>query len=325
MRLIRQKYNYHVSLDTVAEFEEIILSDPSLTSTSEIHRALSKAMFFTWKTLSKHNFLIKRNLYKSAKLKRRSQTINVFSVLMGTDFSKCLPFFILPGNKSIFMFDAWPKDHDRIIKFINAFKIKNVFFSASQAVEMIQPKTKNTNCFWVPEGISPNYYKYYSYQDKTIDVLALGRRYDAYHDSTEPYLAKKGINYLYEKEKGKLIFPTREDMLDGFAKSKISICVPSSITHPDRSGNIETMTIRYLQSMVSKCIILGHAPKEMVTLFGYNPVIEIDLNDPEGQIESILNNYSDYFPLVEKNYQTVLNNHTWNNRWSQIKNIINDC
>ena len=108
------------------------------------------------------------------------------------------------------------------------------------------------------------------------------------------------------------------------AKSKISICVPSSITHPDRSGNIETMTVRYLQSMVSKCLILGRAPKEMITLFGYNPVIEIDSEDPEGQIISIINNYSNYFGLIEKNYQTVLEKHTWNKRWAEIKLLIKE-
>jgi hypothetical protein len=134
-------------------------------------------------------------------------------------------------------------------------------------------------------------------------------------------LAEKGYTYLYELKKGELIFPTRQDFIAGLAKTKISICVPSSVTHPERSGNIETMTIRYLQSMVSKCLIVGHAPKEMIDLFGYNPVIEIDFTNPVGQIESILNNYNSYTALIEKNYNEVIQHHTWQCRWEQIKMV----
>ena len=60
----------------------------------------------------------------------------------------------------------------------------------------------------------------------------------------------------------------------------------------------------------------------MVQLFGYNPVIEIDWDDPIGQIEKILNNYSDYFSLIEKNYQTVIRDHKWEDRWKSIKQIL---
>ena len=74
--------------------------------------------------------------------------------------------------------------------------------------------------------------------------------------------------------------------------------------------------------MVSKCLVVGHAPNEMIELFGYNPVIEIDILNPTQQLESILKNYSDYLPLIEKNYEQVLQNHTWENRWNQIKKIL---
>lgn len=323
MKLIKQKYNYHVSLDTVEEFEQIILADPTITSTNEIRKTFSKAIFLICKFFLKYNKFTKSEINVETKTKLKSNKSDLFSVLMGPDFSKCLPYFLFPGNKHLFMFDAWPKEQESIIKFLNFFKIKNVFFTSSQAAEIIQSRTNTANCFWVPEGINPEMYKFYDFKDKTIDVLALGRRYDSYHKQIVTCLENKNKLYLYEKQRGNIIFPTRNGFIDGIAKSKISICVPSSITHPERSGEIEVMTIRYLQSMVSKCIILGHAPKEMITLFGYNPVIEIDSENPEDQILSILNNYSDYFPLIEKNYQAVLERHTWQNRWNEIKLLLN--
>lgn len=323
MKLINQKYNYHVSLDTVKEFEQIILSDPSITSRNESNRFFSKSLFYAFRMFTK-NMVISENESNSMVSKKfKSGKENLFAVLMGPDFSKCLPHFVTSKNKSLYIFDAWPKEHEGIIKFLNFFKVDNVFLTSSQAVEIIQSKVKKTNCFWMPEGINPECYQFNNYKDRNIDVLAFGRRYNAYHEQIVQCLEYNNKEYLYEKERGNIIFPTREAFTEGMAKSKISICVPSSITHPERSGNFETLTIRYLQSMVSKCIILGHAPKEMITLFGYNPVIEIDLKNPQDQILSILNNYSDYFPLVEKNYQTVLQHHTWKNRWEDMKLLLN--
>ena len=39
---------------------------------------------------------------------------------------------------------------------------------------------------------------------------------------------------------------------------------------------------------------------------------------------SILNNFSDYYALIERNYAEVLNNHTWENRWDAIKKKLNE-
>ena len=82
------------------------------------------------------------------------------------------------------------------------------------------------------------------------------------------------------------------------------------------------MTVRYLQSMVSKCVVLGHAPSEMVELFGYNPVVEIDTLNPAAQVLDILSHYEDYLPLVERNFDVVTRGHTWRNRWQQMAAVL---
>jgi serine/threonine protein kinase len=321
MELIINKKKNHVSLDTVNEFEQTILSDQSVKSVKPTNKLFSKSSNLIWKVwdklCTKLHFHIKSNLDKTLVHKK-----HLFVILMGIDFSQCLPYFGFPANKSIYIFDAWPVTHEKIARFVNLFKVNNIFFTSYQTTEIFRTRLNGIKCYWIPEGIKPELYKHCSYENKNIDVLALGRRYDVYHEQIVSYLHKNKKVYLYEKEKGKIIFPTREEFIDGLAKTKISVCVPSNITHPDRSGNIETMTIRYLQSMISKCIVIGHAPKEMVTLFGYNPVIEIDPLDPVGQLQSILANYSDYFPLIEKNYNTVMQEHTWMKRWNKINNIL---
>jgi len=325
MKLIRQKYNYHVSLDTVEEFEKIILSDASVTSINETNKTFSRVLFHFWNVVTRNkSTVIRENVGAVKSINNRTTKLPLFAVLMGTDFSKCLPYFIFHQNKNIYIFDAWPKNHNSIIKFLNFFKVKNAFFTSSQAVEIIQSKVAKTNCYWVPEGILADGYKYSEFKDKNIDVLALGRRSNSYHKQVKNCLEDNKKTYLYVKKEGKLIFPTRAKLIKGLADTKISVCFPSNITHPERAGNIETMTIRYLQSMISKCLVVGRAPKEMIALFGYNPVIEIDSKDPQGQIIEILNNYSDYYSLIEKNYDVVSNNHTWLNRWDSVKATLSE-
>jgi hypothetical protein len=70
--------------------------------------------------------------------------------------------------------------------------------------------------------------------------------------------------------------------------------------------------------MAAKCLIVGILPEEMKLLFDYNPIVEIDLRDPVWQILSLLKDFDEYIPLIERNYQTLLEQHTWSRRWEQI-------
>ena len=315
---------YHVSQDTVAELEQVILSDrPFVAAAVQSNRFISRGSYLLWRLVNPHA-LESKDLVRSNWIGKKSRKGNhhFFSVLMGPDFQKCFPYFLLSGRKSIYMFDAFPSKHKIIERFLNSFNPEHVFLSSSQAVHMLQALTGKFNFSWIPEAISPELYTQYPYSSKDIDVLALGRKYDAHHDRIVAALEMDRRNYLYEKAKGVIIFPTREEFINGLARTKISICVPSSTTSPDRAGSLETMTIRYLQSMISKCLVLGHAPKEMIGLFGYNPVVEIDMENPVLQIRSLLDHFTDYIPLIEKNFAIVVEEHTWRRRWEKITGIL---
>jgi hypothetical protein len=321
MKLISAlKRRSQVSLDTIDEFERAILADSRTQRTVILSAFTRRPVFKVWSQL--HKAGQQAISFISQFIKLAGNRSDYFVVQMGADFSKCRPYFILDGRKSIYLFDAWPKEHDKIINAIKSWKIDNVFISSSQAVEKLNGSVKGCNFYWIPEAINPFSYQAYPYEKRDIDVLQFGRKYDAYHDLIRMPLEADRKVYRYEQKKGEIIFATRAEFIDGLARSKISICVPSNITHPERSGDIETMTIRYLQSMASKCLIVGHAPKEMIDLFGYNPVIEINMNDPVNQLKFILDNFDDYIPLIEKNHIVVLNNHTWDNRWKKISNLL---
>ncbi len=322
MELILNRTNqYHVSLDTVHEFEQTILSDPQVEAAKPAKALFTRLSFAIWRLLNKYRFLLSRKTEALFKTRHSNERV-VFSVVMAPNFRQCFPYFMTTARKAIYLFDAWPSEHEVIARFVTLFDVANVFVSSRQAADMLQSKVDTSKFHWLPEGIRPEDYKQYPYESKDIDVIALGRKYDAYHELIVAHLANTHRTYLYEKAKGAIIFPSREEFVDGLARSKISICVPSSITHPARAGEIETMTIRYLQSMISKCLVVGKAPEELISLFGYNPVIEIDSDNPAGQLQSVLENFPAYVPLIENNFNTVLNQHTWSHRWERARSIL---
>jgi hypothetical protein len=311
--------DYHVSLDASREFEKAIIE---LSQNDIIIKHSSKLICASFYIL--YRLLKKIKIFRFLSLlisKGKKDKPGYFEVLMSANLQQCLPYFISSSYKSFYVFDAWEMSHKTLVEFANDFKVDNVFVSSSQVAEKLNSLGSNCKFHWIPEGINIKDYKFYEFRERNIDAIQIGRKYDEYHNLIVDQLNNSGKKYLFEKKKGELIFPTRADFINGLASSKISICFPSSITHPKRSGQIETLTIRYLQSIASKCIIVGHAPDEMIKIFGYNPVIEADMINPFDQLLSILKNYEQYFQLVEMNYQNLLR-HQWSKRWEEIKEII---
>jgi hypothetical protein len=307
--LIKTNYNHHVSMDLYHEFEKSIIKNTdwgvenSLTGTqAKIIRPFLKYLPpFQIPIRSKKNYLI-----------------------IGFQKEKFFPYFYYRCDKKIlWMYDSWEPLFPRIKKTIDGFKINMLLTGSKQSADYFNNlNIKNFTAHWIPEAVDIDNYRFIDYRDRKIDVLQLGRKWNELHENIQSIENEFGISYVFEKIKGEVIFKDREDFINGLANSKISICIPTIITHPDKTGSISTMTNRYLQSMASKCLVLGKLPYDMQYLFDYNPVVEIDTHNPIAQIESILKNFDSYIPLIEKNYETVSTRHTWKNRVEELKKII---
>jgi hypothetical protein len=235
-----------------------------------------------------------------------------FSVLCGNDFAYCLPSCLTASESYIYVFDAWPRDSRVLADWVRLFGIKKVFLSAQQSTELFNRAMGESEPrgVWVPEGFeAPNYF-YWPYARKDIDVISFGRRHEPYHERIAPGLAQEG--FVHHDQGGLALNAL-------LARSKVSICFPSSITHPMRAEFISTMTLRYLQSMASKCLVVGAMPQDMKQLFDYPAVIEADPDKPVEQLVEILRHFPDYTPLIERNYGTVVNHHQWANRMAAIR------
>lgn len=314
MNLIKGNDHKHVSLDAVREFEDAIIKEGIL------HVIERKNNFVDLL------FKIFKRIYIDGKVLRMirpfvcSKSDN-FTILMGPHFSKCIPCMLSKGKNGIYLYDAWPEKHSYIDEIIRSLNLKFIYFSSKRVAEIYADKFKDKEIKWIPEAIKLDDYCFEDYKNKNIDIIQIGRKYDLYHDVIVDTLEKSNIIYLYERNKGEIIFPKRDDFITALAKTKISICVPSSVTHKERAGDISSVTLRYWQSMASKCLILGIMPEEMKYLFDYKPIIDINMDDPVGQINSILNNFELYIPLIEKNYLHVNEHHTWTERLKIMNQI----
>jgi hypothetical protein len=233
------------------------------------------------------------------------------AILMGPAEYRLLPFSY--GREVVvYCFDCWPAKYARWEAFFRRNRIRLAFFSARRSAEHFSQTIPGMKSVWLPEAVDPEaYLNRKPLPERSIDVLELGRRSDSFHQAITPRLKERHRVHLYEQEKGQIIFPTREALVNGLGDSKISVCFPSSLTHPDRSGDVETVTYRYFEALASACLILGKCPQELQDLFGYNPVIEADQSDPAGQLEKIFQNLSDYQELVDRNYRRLLEVGTW--------------
>lgn len=253
---------------------------------------------------------------------RRSVSGPVFVNYMSYLEKKTFPFSywteIIP-----YIFDCWPRYYDWWASLFRRQRVRIAFITARQSVDYFANLFPAMTVKWLPEAVDPDeYISEAPLADRSIDVLEMGRRYEPYHNKILASLAAKDRVHIYERGVEKSIFVDRDDLVKGLASTKILICFPRSLTHPEIAGSVETVTYRYFQAMASKCIIIGRAPKELIDLYGYNPVIEVQEGQEFQQLEWVLHNLSSFSSIVEHNYARLLSIGTWKHRVETIIEVV---
>ena len=174
------------------------------------------------------------------------------------------------------------------------------------------------NILTITEGVDVDlYYKGSNLKDRRIDVLEVGRAWVNFFKSP----LKDGINHLRTGNMSR-VFKTDDDFRRGLADAKITINVPRCDVDKETAGGIETLTQRYWECMLSRVIMVGRAPRELIDLIGYNPVIDWDGKDASPIVNNILANINDYQSLVDKNYEIALKMASWKIRIDKIVDYL---
>lgn len=215
------------------------------------------------------------------------------------------------------LWDVWPANLPPLISFIRRHKVKTLFCTSSQTVEKLRRVFPKLVVVWVPEGIKieayPNGDKLIN---RPVDILSYGRQMEGLMSELLEISKQKSMNVLFRKGREHL-FSTPDELTKGLRSSKLTICYPQSMTHPRRAAGLETLTQRYWEAMLSGTLPIGHAPRELITVCGYNPVVELGAN-PCGRIEKILGNIADYQNLVDKNRKVAEDIAGWDKRMPAI-------
>ena len=179
-------------------------------------------------------------------------------------------------------------------------QVKTAIFTSSQTADNMKKRFPDMNIMYCPEAVDTSLFQRgKQLSERTSDMFEYGR------GSTQTY--------------------SQEQFHALLTDSKLTITFPRSITHPEVAGEIETLTQRYWEGMLSRIVMVGHAPKELIDLVGYNPVVEMNKEHADEQTQDILTHINDYQDLVEKNRETALRVGDWTLRMCQVKEWLRKC
>ena len=216
--------------------------------------------------------------------------------------------------------DCWPRFFGKVSAWMKRHHVRTAFFTSSQTAGRMRELCPDIQIYHLPEAIETNLYK--EGKDLTkrkYDFLEFGRCCN-YVDTS--YLSHKICILSSRNEQSALA--TRAMLIDALADSKITICLPRSVNQPEIAQGIETLTQRYWECMLSRVIIIGKAPKELVDILGYNPVVDLDKEHFSEQVEDILANLGDYQKLVDRNRETAMKLGDWKCRIAQMRETLSE-
>lgn len=217
-----------------------------------------------------------------------------------------------------FIWDCWPCYFEKICAWFKKHDVQTAIFTSSQTAERMRERFPEMNVMHCPEGVDTSRYTAGKpLSERSIDLLEFGRKGNIEINSCD----HKGIRYVCTKVGRKYLY-SNEKLAEVMGDAKVTIALPRNITDPQKAGDIETLTQRYWENMLSRMVMVGHAPQELIDFIGYNPVIELDKENPDAQIMDIITHIEDFQDMVDKNRSTALEKGDWAQRMNMIKRYL---
>lgn len=220
------------------------------------------------------------------------------------------------------VWDCWPSLDKDVIKWFQKNHIKSCIFTCRESANRIKEALPEINMLIITEGYdtsvcSPGK----ELIQRDIDFYSYGR--------APKELIKCEMAPLRTERCG-----NDDEMKHRWENSKVVLALPQCDVLPERTGGQETLTQRYWECMLSRMVMIGRAPKELIDLIGYNPVIDLkvpidsDRSDIAisfvSQVKDIVAHIEDYQELVDKNRNTALRLAPWEIRMKLIVEWLKD-
>lgn len=213
------------------------------------------------------------------------------------------------------LWDCWPAYWNTTENWFRKHKVKTAIFTSSLTADHFRKVFPQMNILHCPEGIDTIVYKDgKQLEDRIYDYLEYGRCSRAIDSS----LLDERIKVLSSRNE-KTGLATREQLADALSDSKVVLALTRQDNQPEIAEGIDTLTQRYWECMLSRCVIIGRAPQELIDLVGYNPVIPIKKDNFNDQILDILEHIEDYQELVDRNRKVALEMGDWKVRMKMVR------
>lgn len=219
-----------------------------------------------------------------------------------------------------FVWDCWPVYFEKFAAWLKAHHVRTAIFTSSQTAECIKERFPDMQILTVAEGINTALYDGgKQLAERCIPLYEIGSVGRSWYKKRFPEDYKR-LHHLPTE----IDLHTDEGFHQALQETQISVMFPKCYTLPEEAGDIETLTQRFWEGMLSRMVIVGHAPKELIDLLGYNPVIQLDREHPTEQIEDILAHIEDYQPFVDRNREAALANADWTLRMQQVMDFLKE-
>lgn len=208
------------------------------------------------------------------------------------------------------IWDCWPQYDDKLVHWLQKHRVRACIFTSSQAAQRIQERMPDLKILVITEGIDCK--RYGGGRDlnkREIDYYTYGRLPESLYN-----LNIEGITEM-RGGAGNLLFERLQN-------AKITVALPQCDVYPERTGGQETLTQRYWECMLSRTVLLGRSPKELIDLIGYDPVINVDYNNLHEQIRHISSRIAECQELVNRNREIALRMAPWEIRMRYIMDCL---
>jgi hypothetical protein len=213
------------------------------------------------------------------------------------------------------IYDCWPQNWDRWEALLRRHGVRLAFFSSSQAAQEFGRRLPDVSCRWMPEAVDPgDYDPSLPLRARAIDVVELGRRSEPIHRRLEPLLRDRALSHEFQVPGAPRLYPTQRDLRAALARTRVLVCLPKTMTHPEAAGGLETATHRYFEGMASGCVLVGRCPAELRELWGFDPVVPINPLEPERAVLAVLDRLDGHQALVDRNLRRLREVGTWRHR-----------
>lgn len=215
------------------------------------------------------------------------------------------------------MWDLWPANYKFFVRYLKFNRVRLAFVTSTVNILKLRRDLPNIRFVWIPEAVEVSAYPFGpQLKNRRIDVLSYGRQNEQLHKQLSRAAERKTISY--QRGAGREL----ESLITDLQDSKITITFPRSDTNPAIAGDVETLTIRYWEAMLTGAVMVGRAPKELIAVCGYDPVIPMDESNCMSVIMDVLGNLDRYQELVNRNRKSAERYGGWEDRLRIIQSNL---